>query len=274
MKHLDACETMGSATTICSDKTGTLTTNRMTVVEAYAAGAALPNGKFQTGANQTLLRAFAEGLALNSRNDSSVVKNPKTHDWDYMGNPTECGLLKWTLETGAAQVAVGDAGLDDPRQPFQIIRDNPKFQYKLPPVKFPFSSDRKRASLIVPRLATDWHVGTPSAGFRSFMKGAAERIIDRCDRELRYASNGDLEIAAFDEARKEEVRGVVAGYANLALRTIGICYKYVSACVCVCVCVCLFSFWSHVLTENPSRSWSRSRLRVCVQGLGSWRPGR
>lgn len=56
VRHLDACETMGNASTICSDKTGTLTTNRMTVVQCYITGRSVYD-----------LSPFSNGLSLYIR---------------------------------------------------------------------------------------------------------------------------------------------------------------------------------------------------------------
>lgn len=97
VRFLAACETMGGANNICTDKTGTLTMNQMTVTKLWSEGTNLENfsSKDRVLSENTLYH-ISNGVSLNS-NANPKVKNDK---FEQLGNKTECSLLEMIYKWG------------------------------------------------------------------------------------------------------------------------------------------------------------------------------
>ncbi|CAG7820245.1 unnamed protein product [Allacma fusca] len=198
VRHLDACETMGNATAICSDKTGTLTTNRMTVVKSYVNGLlsqkSLPKyTDLPPHIGDILVHAIAVNCAYTSR--MLPPENPGELP-KQVGNKTECALLGF----------VRDLGKD-----YQQIRDN--ITEESFTRVYTFNSVRKSMSTVIPR---------EGGGFRLFTKGASEIIMKKC--AWIYSKEGKLERFT-KEMQERLVSEVIEPMACEGLRTISIAFK-------------------------------------------------
>merc|ERR1719317_1682937 len=201
VRHLDACETMGNATTICSDKTGTLTTNRMTVVQAYVCSHHYkPNRQdlpkiHDLAANVRVL--VTQGISVNSSYSSDVQPPDQTGGLPtQIGNKTECALLGFVM----------DLGVDYQK----MRRDMPDTRFKK---VYTFNSARKSMSTIIP---------LDSGGFRVYTKGASEIVMKKCSFLL--AENGKIE--PFTAAHQDRlVQTVIEPMAKDGLRTISLAYR-------------------------------------------------
>ncbi|CAG9540225.1 unnamed protein product [Cercopithifilaria johnstoni] len=201
VRHLDACETMGNATSICSDKTGTLTTNRMTAVQFFI------NGNFYKECvpkfeklNEKTRQLLIEGISINSGYNSQVIESEKPGlQRTQLGNKTECALLGFVIDLGQSYE--------------DIRREHPEESL----VKvYTFNSVRK-SMMTVKRLTN---------GYRVYAKGASEIILSRCSYLL--GPNGKVKPFNYEQ-QQEMTRNVIEPMASDGLRTIGIAYKdYIS----------------------------------------------
>lgn len=214
IRKLPAVETLGCTTVICSDKTGTLTQNEMTVVQGWVSGRSFkvtgegysPKGQF-SAEEQPLNPNADPGISLllhgatlcndAKLEESGEEKGEKT--WRMIGDPTE----------GALVVVAAKSGLW--RKELEKI---------IPRVaEIPFDSDRKRMTTIHELK------GTPAFSFDcpptvAFVKGAPDIVLNLCNS---IVENGKT--IPLTSEKREEVLSVNRDLARQALRVLGVSYR-------------------------------------------------
>lgn len=198
VRHLSACETMGGATNICSDKTGTLTLNQMRVVKAWIAQQAFFDHLPQPGLiSHGVVEPLCQGIAVNSTANITHNETNPSKEFETAGNKTECALLIFSVK---------DLGQD-----YESIRKSVKDRNAVRQM-YTFSSDRKRMSTII-RL--------PDGRFRLFCKGAGEIVLGLCNR----VSTPDGGSEPLTKEMVEKLENIIVQFASQGLRTICMAYR-------------------------------------------------
>lgn len=205
VRKLLAVETLGCVTVICSDKTGTLTQNEMTVVQAYAGGNIytvtgqgynpkgefyLENSKITIEQDQNLKLLLALGVLAN---DALLeLKDPKDNQFGIIGDPTEGALI-----------TVGEkAGMH---------KDKMNSTYKRV-AELPFDSDRK--------MMTTFHEDFIENKLVSFTKGAPDILLSKCTRIFQ---NGSIEEMTPEQLK--QITAINSQFASSALRVLAFAYR-------------------------------------------------
>lgn len=211
IRRLPAVETLGSASAICSDKTGTLTQNQMTVTRVYVderyitvsgqgyqpVGTFQRNGGTADAADSPDTRRLLEGalLASDARLEPDTDGVETNGTYRMIGDPTE----------GALVVAAAKANLWREALEAQYPRAN----------EIPFDSTRKRMSTIHSR---------PEGGYRIFTKGAPEILLEHCECVLI-----DGHAVPLTDAHRAQILQANSEMANDALRVLAVAQRELDA---------------------------------------------
>ncbi|KAF2103115.1 plasma membrane calcium-transporting ATPase 3 [Rhizodiscina lignyota] len=226
VRLLRSCETMGNATTICSDKTGTLTQNKMTVVAGVLGTSAKfgnkgkptnqPNGNIHSrgatdGAEDDVVdtdetaSGFAESLGKEVRElfEQEIVVNSTAFEGEedgkpaFIGSKTETALLNFARE----YLGMGDVNVE---------RSNANI-----PQFVPFDSGRKCMAAVV-KLNDGRH--------RMYVKGASEILLAHAAKII-VDPTRDLNAVEMSNEQRELLGHVISSYASRSLRTIAFLYR-------------------------------------------------
>lgn len=219
VRHLKACEVMGNATTICSDKTGTLTQNKMQVVSGtigtthrfggakqhHSSNPDSPADSFEDSSSDISPPQFVEMLsepvkelilksvALNSTAFEGEVEGEMT----FIGSKTESALLLF------AKDFLGMGPVAEIRESANVVQI------------IPFDSGRKCMGVVVQ---------LPKGKYRLYVKGASEILLAKCKTTLRDPAADDS-VTAMTSRNVQTINQIIESYANRSLRTIGLCYR-------------------------------------------------
>ncbi|KAF8511511.1 calcium-translocating P-type ATPase [Gautieria morchelliformis] len=235
VRVLGSCETMANASVICTDKTGTLTQNVMSVVAGsvgvhckfvhqlkengartnaqeqnecerrHAQDFSVDQKELNSVLDSPLQKLFNEAIAINST--AFEDPNPETGKVEFVGSKTEAALLRLALD-------LGWENYKQTRERAEVIQ------------MIPFSSERKAMGVVV-RVADD--------KWRLYVKGASEILTKHCTSHVVVRSAGDLssstndkdvvQASPIDDLARDNMSRTIIFYANQSLRTIALCYR-------------------------------------------------
>lgn len=192
IKSLPAAESLGSATIICSDKTGTLTKNEMTITKLYTNNKLLdvtgtgynPTGKILHENKAVTKKDIEKILTIGELCNNAILKKEKK--WKIFGDPTEGSLLVLAKKAKISTSA------------YKILKEHP------------FDSDRKRMCVITQKGSKK----------EVLVKGAPDLLLEKCTK---IEVNG--KIKKITKKDKENILNQNKDFANQALRVLGMAYK-------------------------------------------------